>query len=140
MDPFGIAFLLIAVAVPAMALMAAFYLMMRAQTRHAERQQQRLKDLEARQKRGVWASATVVTYRSESGPALLESQNKLKVNLRLDVQSPGGRVYPAHAVWLVDLGALDNVQPGQTVSIKIDPKNKKTIYPNAPWAQPWPYD
>jgi hypothetical protein len=60
-----------------------------------------------------------------------------KVDLQVDVQLRGKIPYRVTAIWLVEVGSLDMVLPGQIVPIKINPHKPNKIVPNVPWAKLW---
>jgi len=81
--------------------------------------------------RAVWAWARVVT--SSHGTTGLGGM--LRVNLELDVHLPGTPHYTATTTWLVEQEALEYVETGKEISLKVDPQDLKYIYPNGPWAK-----
>jgi hypothetical protein len=93
-------------------------------------------DLERRQRQAVWTGATVVSIRRppQAGETLLSS-GRLRVELRLQVNTPSGNPYQAATAWLIDAGALQQVQPGQELSVKVDAQDATMVYPNVSWAE-----
>jgi hypothetical protein len=109
-----------------------------APLRQAARGQARLANLRARAERAVWSSATVASLRNRPAPGT--GERRVRVDLRLQVKAPDGTLYAATPSWFVDVDALANLQPGASLSVKIDAEDPAVIYPNAPWAEIWPHD
>ena len=81
--------------------------------------------------RAVWAWARVVS--STAGTAGLGSL--VRVNLELEVHLPGTPFFTATTTWLVEQDALNYVERGKEISLKVDPQNLKYVYPNGSWAK-----
>jgi hypothetical protein len=77
------------------------------------------------------AQATVINAESFSS----EHSSRLTVKLTLDVQPQYGAVYRTEAFWAVDYIAAGNLQPGQTVPVRVDPAQPGIVYPGVPWAE-----
>jgi hypothetical protein len=60
-----------------------------------------------------------------------------KVDLQVELQFPGKNLYQAKTCWLVEVNSLDQVEPGKTIQVKVNPKKPLRIYPDVTWAQPW---
>jgi hypothetical protein len=60
-----------------------------------------------------------------------------KVDLQVEIQLAGETPSRISTCWLVEVESLDQLLPGMTVSVKLDPKNPLQIYPCVPWAKPW---
>lgn len=118
-------------------LAAGIYAAVTAPRRNAAAQA-RQAELRARAARAVWSSATVASLRNRPAPGA--GERRVRVDLRLQVQAPDGSVYPATPSWYVDVDALANLQPGASLSVKIDADDPSIIYPNADWAEIWPWD
>ncbi len=117
-----------------------YWLVTRSARRQALAYRARRDDYEERAQRGVWANATVVNIRNRPELSPVGPATRLRVDLRLQVDAPGGQKYSATTAWIVDSYALAQLQPGQPVSVKIDPDDPQKVYPNVSWATPWLYD
>ncbi len=92
-----------------------------------------IKVVRAKMESAVWAGATIV---STSCQNLGDSMRTVaRVELHLEVNSPAGEKYQATTTWLVSVALLPQLQPGQTISVKIDARNPRTIYPNMQGAE-----
>jgi hypothetical protein len=60
-----------------------------------------------------------------------------KVNLQVLIHLPDGAPYQVTTCWLVQVDSLDQILPGNNISIKVDPRKPSKILPNVPWAKPW---
>lgn len=107
---------------------------MRKPKKQAFEQQARQAEFVEREKRAVWASADVVTLRNRGSLSTMDNRQVVPVELRLLVQPPEGESYQAVTTWLVDSDAVAQVQPGQSLSVKIDQQDAQLIYPNVSWA------
>ncbi len=109
--------------------------------RQAAQAQRRHAQVEAAQARALWGGATVVNLRNDPRVAAAPGEHGLvRVSLRLEVQANSGEKYQATTEWLVEPYAVAYVQPGQSLSVKIDTQDPAIIYPNAPWARYWVWD
>jgi hypothetical protein len=81
--------------------------------------------------RAVWAWARVVNC--SHGAAGLGGM--MRVTLELEVHLPGTPHYNATTTWLVEQEALEYVETGKEISMKVDPLDLKYIYPNSSWAK-----
>jgi len=95
-------------------------------------------EIEDRIARAIWAGASVVSLKSQK--ILEDATGAVRTELTLLVQPPDGEAYPASTVWRIDISALASVQPGESVSIKIDQLDPQIIYPNVSWAQYWAWN
>jgi hypothetical protein len=86
---------------------------------------------QTRQERAVWAWARIVN--STQGAAGLGGM--VRVALEMEVHLPGTPLYSAKTAWLVEQEALEYVEMGKEISLKVDPQDPKYIYPNGPWAK-----
>jgi hypothetical protein len=68
---------------------------------------------------------------------LKDVRGKLKIAVSLEIQFPNQDPYTSNATWEIDITAIPQIQPGQTVAVKVDKYKKTTIYPNVPWATNW---
>jgi hypothetical protein len=57
------------------------------------------------------------------------------VDLRLEVQPPGGAPYLANTEWELNISSMSMVEPGKSVAVKIDGEDPEIIYPNVSWAR-----
>jgi hypothetical protein len=87
-------------------------------------------DHATRQGRAVWARAVVLS--SEVGAQGMTGLSR--VSIKFEVHLPGADPYMGQAVWLVEQSALEYVQAGKDVSVKIDRENPQYIYPHGSWA------
>lgn len=87
--------------------------------------------LTTRQDRAVWAWARVVTA-SHPEPGL---GGMVRVTMDLEVHLPGTPPYPVTTTWLVEKDALNYVETGKEVPLKVDPLAPEYIFPNGSWAQ-----
>ena len=72
----------------------------------------------------------------EIGKSVVQVRNgTVIVKLRMDVMQNELTEYGTSTVWEVTQANLSQIQPGQIVSIRIDPENNKLIYPNVGWAK-----
>lgn len=88
-----------------------------------------------RESQAVWAGATVVTVHKPKIDSY--GMRQLKVDLRLEVEAPSGEKYQVKTAWLVDEDVMPQIQPGASVSVKIDVEDPKIIYPNMPGVEYW---
>jgi hypothetical protein len=88
-------------------------------------------DHQTRQERAVWAWARVLT--STCGPA--DISGAARVEMELEVHTPGSQPYRAKTTWQVDQEALAFVEEGKEISLKVDPESPEFIYPKGPWAK-----
>lgn len=84
-----------------------------------------------RQERAVWAWAKVLSAARGS----TDSGNRVRVEMQLEVHSPGSQPYLATTTWLVEQEALVYVEEGKEISLKVDPLGPQYVYPNGPWAR-----
>lgn len=80
------------------------------------------------------ASATVLQVGQPSGMMRKPRLGSSHVLLTLDIHPASGPSYQASTLWQVDLTALAQLQPGQTIPVRIDADTPATIYPNVGWA------
>lgn len=92
-------------------------------------------EFKARAQQAVWAGATIISARHHT--AAQEMRQKVKVDLRLQVQPPQGEPFQARTSWHVDVSLLAQFQPGQQLSVKIDREDPTRIYPNISGAEYW---
>lgn len=68
-----------------------------------------------------------------------DMRGKIKMDLNLEVYLKGDGCYEISTSWIVDVSAVSMVQPGETVSVKVDKDDKSKIYPGVNWAAYWLY-
>lgn len=133
MTSIPISFVVLGAVVIALVIVGAVILaLLRGSAREPVERPECKRSLAQRYDRAVWAGATVISARHT--PAVGSGQGKARVSLRLQVKQQDGRTYQAATTWIVNLANLAQVQPGQSVSIRIDREDPRRIYPNAPWA------
>jgi hypothetical protein len=103
--------------------------------REGEKKQWEVSKSKKRESQAVWAGATVVTVNKPKMDRY--GMRKLKVDLRLEVESPSGENYQVKTVWLVDEDMMPQIQPGASLSIKIDAEDPEIIYPNMRGVEYW---
>ncbi len=114
----------------------AFYIRSNIQqARKDDQLQEKAQEFEERMARAVWAGASIVHLKSQE--ILADATGTVKAELSLLIQPPDGEAYTASTIWRVDIAALASVQPGQSVSVKIDQHDPQVIYPNVSWARYW---
>jgi len=86
---------------------------------------------QTRLERAVWAWARIIT--STHGEAGLGGM--IHVMLEFEVHMPGTPMYIATTTWLVEKEALEYVETGKEISLKVDPQDQKYIYPSGSWAR-----
>lgn len=106
-----------------------------APMREGAEKQREIAEFKKREKRAVWAGATVVTVDKPKMDRY--GMRKLKVDLLLAVESPGGEKYQAKTSWLVDEDMMPQIQPGVSLSVKIDAEDSEIIYPNMRGVDYW---
>jgi hypothetical protein len=98
-----------------------------------------MQEINATLSRAAAATATVVEAQQPSGLMRKPRMGSVHVLLTLDVHAPSGSSYRTTTRWQVDMTALPQVQPGQTLPVRIDADTQTTIYPAVPWATfTWP--
>jgi hypothetical protein len=111
------------------------YRAIRAPIREGEKKQREVSEYKIRESQAVWAGATVVTVNKPKMDRY--GMRKLKVDLRLEVESPSGGKYQVKTAWLVDEDMMPQIQPGASLSIKIDAEDPEVIYPNMRGVEYW---
>jgi hypothetical protein len=104
----------------------AWYLLLRNRNKKKPKKE----DHDTRQSRAVWARAVVIS--SEVGAPGITGL--LRTTIKFEVHLPGSEPYQQQAVWLVEQSALEYIQPGKDVSVKIDRENPQYVYPHGTWA------
>jgi hypothetical protein len=93
------------------------------------------KKYEIRFSNGLDAQARVLSIANSL--VLRDVRGKLKVTLSFEIQFFNEEPYTANATWEIDITAIAHIQPGQTITVKVDTDEKTTIYPNVSWATNW---
>jgi hypothetical protein len=104
------------------------YRAIQAPMREGKKKQKEMAAFTERVARAVWAGATVVTVNKPRMDTY--GMRKLKVDLLLAVESPAGEKYQTKTSWLVDEDMMPQIQPGASLSVKIDAEDPEIIYPN----------
>ena len=115
------------IAIPVLTVIVAIWYFARAHPRKPKNKE----DHATRQGRAVWAWAKVLA--STCGTVNLAGQ--ARVEMQIEVHMPGTPAYPIKVTWLVDQDALPSIEPGQEISLKVDPLAPQYVYPNGPWAR-----
>ncbi len=92
--------------------------------------------LEARMQGAAPAAATIVSARQVNDSPAGE---RLHVRLTLKVEPPGAEPFTSVVEWFVDPVMQTYLQPGSAVSVKVDARDGRTVYPNLDWARPVPF-
>jgi hypothetical protein len=111
------------------------YRAFQAPIREGGKKQQEVSEYKKRESQAVWAGAKVVTVDKPKMDRY--GMRKLKVSLRLEVESPSGEKYQVKTFWLIDEDMMPQIQPGASLSIKIDAEDPEIIYPNMRGAEYW---
>jgi len=98
-----------------------------------EKQKKIIEAFRIREKRAIWASATIVSAKQESISEAGLSWRIIRLILR--VKPPEGKLYTASAVWKVEQTQISLLQPGKEFSIKIDIQDPQVIFPNMTGAE-----
>ena len=128
------ALIILVVALGLVAAVAVVYLLYQKWQRRDETARRHRSVVAERYRKAIWASAVVVTSTSMAAGGL--ANEKVRVDLKLDVVPPEGERYPVRTAWWVDPEYLQRLRPGETVLIKIDRMDGMRIYPNEDWAEP----
>jgi len=107
----------------------------RAPMREGAEKQREIAEINKREKRAVWAGATVITVNKPKIDRY--GMRQLKVDLLLAVESPAGEKYQTKTSWLVDEDMMSQIQPGASLSVKIDAEDPEIIYPNMRGVDYW---
>lgn len=103
-----------------------------AARRSAREAEAELAKTEALQAAAVPAAATLVSARVL---AVHEAQGTQLMRVTLQVQPPAGEEYLAVSNWEVQIASASLLQPGQPLSVKVDPNEPKLVFPNFSWAR-----
>jgi hypothetical protein len=90
--------------------------------------------------RGIWyqntppLQARVISKKETIRP---EAAGIAKVDLELEIQFPQGAPVQVTTCWLVEIPSLPQLEAGNNVQVKFDPKKPKRVFPVVPWARLW---
>jgi hypothetical protein len=118
-------------------ILLAVYFIYRANQKNAQRvleSQKSLDDSEIWLKKVQQTQAEVISKKETVNP---DAHGIAKVDLELKIQPFGGEPMIVTTCWLVEVGSLSQLEPGKSVTIKIDPKKVGRIFPAVPWARAW---
>lgn len=127
----GTIIVLSAILVPLLVLAAILFFVFRREEAGIRAGQERLTQFAARAARASLAQATVVSSRTLG---TFEDGAMAFVELRLEVQPPGGAVYLARTEWELNISSLSMAEPGKRVAVKIDGDDPELVYPDVSWA------
>ena len=100
-------------------------------TRRPRKQKAGPTDDRTRLERAVWAWAKIL----KSDQGTISTFKVARVEMQLEVHTPGTPAFPATVTWLVDQESLGFIEEGKELSLKVDPQDPKYIYPNGSWAK-----
>jgi hypothetical protein len=60
-----------------------------------------------------------------------------KGDLELEIQFPQGAPVQVTTCWLVEIPSLPQLEAGNNVQVKFDPKKPRRVFPGVPWARLW---
>lgn len=78
----------------------------------------------------IWGWATILSLTSTPS----QGGDMMRVEMELEAHVPGLAPYAARAVWLVKPEAMEYLQIGKDVAVKVNPNSPKYVYPHASWA------
>jgi preprotein translocase subunit YajC len=91
-------------------------------------------EFEGGPRRGLEGEASVISKKETIAP---NAGNIAKVDLMVEVHLPGNAPYQVSTCWLVEVDSLDQLEPGKTLPVKVDPKQPIRVFPDVPWARFW---
>ncbi|WP_441292354.1 hypothetical protein ACSRUE_19910 [Sorangium sp. KYC3313] len=127
----GTIIFLSAILVPLLVLAAILFFVFRREGAQLGAVKERMTELAARAARASLAQATVVSSRTLG---TFEDGAMAFVELRLEVQPPGGAAYLARTEWELNISSLSMAEPGKRVAVKIDGDDPELVYPDVSWA------
>lgn len=83
---------------------------------------------------GIEGEVSVISKKETIAP---NAGNIAKVDMMVDVRLPGNAPYRVSTCWLVEVDSLNQLEPGKTLPVKVDPKQPIRVFPNVPWARFW---
>ncbi len=66
-----------------------------------------------------------------------EAAGIAKVDLELEIQFPQGAPVQVTTCWLVEIPSLPQLEAGNNLQVKFDPKKPERVFPVVPWARLW---
>lgn len=123
---------LAAILVPLLVVAGVLFFVFRREGARMDAVKGRMAELDARVARASLAHATVLSSRTRG---TFDDGAMAFVDLRLEVQPPGGAPYLASTEWELDISSIPLVELGKSVAVKIDSRDPKLIYPNVSWAK-----
>jgi hypothetical protein len=117
----------------ALVLFLIFARLMRQSARESLEAERRQRQHLQRLNQAGYAEASILSVRNSAAVGVSD----VKVDISLQVKPPDGASYQAITTWLVELAALSQLQPGQTLQVKIDRNDSRLIYPVSEWAKFW---
>ncbi|AUX22693.1 hypothetical protein SOCEGT47_031990 [Sorangium cellulosum] len=123
---------LTAILVPLLVVGMVLFFVFRRENAQVDAMKSRMAELDSRMARASLAQATVVSSRTRG---TFQDGSMAFVDLRLEVQPPGGAPYLANTEWELNISSMSMVEPGKSVAVKIDGEDPEIIYPNVSWAR-----
>jgi hypothetical protein len=105
---------------------------------HGEIAQKRKVEFLARAKQGIWTGATTLTDRTYT--TTHARNEKVRVDLQLEIQTSEGKPYQTKTTWLVNEETLSLLKSGFQVSVIVDRDVPERVYPNMTGAEYWVWD
>jgi hypothetical protein len=134
MDSLNIFLIIVVIVLPAILIVILISRMDQNQLHHIQEMKGRELDFDVVMRHPMDAVAKVI---SKTEKIASNAGGFAKVDLQVEIQLAGERPSRISTCWLVEVDSLDQLLPGKTVSVKLDPKNPLQICPCVPWAKPW---
>jgi preprotein translocase subunit YajC len=134
MNTSSIILFLAIILIPAILIVILITRMNRSQWRRAQEMQGKVVEFESGFRHAIEAGAIVISNSETIAP---NAGGFAKVDLQMEVQIPGKAPLQVSACWLVEVDSLEQVLPGKSVPVKVDPQRPLRVLPNIPWARPW---
>ena len=77
----------------------------------------------------IIASATIISIKQTSSPSVGSMGRVDSFCLELEIQIEGQLPYNAKTWWLIYSLAIPQMKPGEKLSVRVDKRDKKVIYP-----------
>ncbi len=91
-----------------------------------------VKDFYRRRSKAVSGTAKIVSVDSSENS---KTTGQILANLSLEITPPSGNPYNLYDIqWFIEPAAASKVQPGTVMKIRIDPQDRRVIYPSERWA------
>ncbi len=126
--------LLVIILIPAAIIAFLVIRMNRSQQQMVKDMKSRVSEFEGGPRSGLEGNANVISRNETLSP---KAGNIAKVDLQMEIHLEGKAPYQVSTCWLVEVGSLDQVSPGKSVPVKVDPKKNERVFPNVPWARLW---